>query len=243
MAVKGKLYGIGVGPGSPDLLTLKAADLLRKVPVIFVPVKADGDSSSAMKIISPFLALCNGQEIRELIFPMTRSFQYLEKGWKLAAEEVLAVLGEGKDAAFITLGDSVLYSTYTYLLDALMKLDPELAVETIPGVTSFSAAAALLNQALACGQESLAVVPAIRGMEYIKDVLGSIDNVVLLKVASLLDDVLDLLKELGRLDDAVFISRCGMPGQVILDNLALPVEIPRDYFSLILVRKEKGKNE
>ncbi|MEG3067573.1 MAG: hypothetical protein RQM95_04885 [Syntrophaceticus schinkii] len=70
-----------------------------------------------------------------------------------------------------------------------------------------------------------------------KNVLGSFENVVLLKVAPVLDDVLDILKELDRLDEAVFISRCGMPGQVMLDNLALPGEIPRDYFSLILVGK------
>jgi precorrin-2/cobalt-factor-2 C20-methyltransferase len=237
VTVKGKFYGIGVGPGSPDLLTLKAADLLRRVPVIFVPVKASGESSSAMKIIAPFLDLLDGQEIQELVFPMTRSFLDLKEGWKLAAEDVLTVLDEGKDAAFITLGDSVLYSTYAYLLDALLELEPDLAVETIPGITSFSAAAALFNRALACGKESLAVVPATRGVEFLKNVLGSFENVVLLKVASVLDDVLDILKELDRLDEAVFISRCGMPGQVMLDNLALPGEIPRDYFSLILVGK------
>ncbi len=243
MTVKGKLYGIGVGPGSPDLLTLKAADLLQRVPVIFVPVKAHGESSSAMKIISPFLDLLDGQEIRKLVFPMTRSSNDLREGWKQAAEDVLAVLSEGKDAAFITLGDSVLYSTYSYLLDALLKMEPDLAVETIPGITSFSAAAALFDRALACGRESLAVVPATRGMEFLKGVLGSFENVVLLKVASVLDDVLVLLKELGRLDDAVFISRCGMPGQVMLDNLALSEEIPRDYFSLILVGKGEHEDE
>lgn len=240
MTDRGKFYGIGVGPGSPDLLTLKAVDLLKRIPVIFVPVKVQGESSCAMEIIAPFL---DGQEVRELIFPMTRDTKELEKGWELAAEDVFAVLNEGKDAAFITLGDSVLYSTYTYLLDALLRIEPDLAVETIPGITSFSAAAALLNRALTCGQDALAVVPATRGMEFLKMALDNFENVVLLKVAPVLDEVLDLLRELGRLDDAVFISRCGMPGQVMLDNLSLPREIPRDYFSLILVGKVEQKDE
>ncbi len=240
MSVRGKLYGIGVGPGLPDLLTLKAVDLLRRVPVIFVPVKSKGDSSSAMQIISPFLEKMEGQEIKELVFPMTNSAQELEKGWNFAAEEVLQVLEEGKDAAFITLGDSSLYSTYAYLLEFLLKLQPDLVVETVPGITSFSAAAALLNRALVRGQESLAVLPANRGMEFLEVVLGSFENVVLLKVASVIDDVLDTLKKLGRLDEAVFISRCGMPGQLVLDNLSESVEIPKDYFSLILVGKVEG---
>lgn len=240
MTVKGRFYGIGVGPGSPGLLTLKAVDLLQRILVIFVPVRVHGESSSALEIISPFL---DGQEVRELVFPMTRDIKELKKGWELAAEEVHTVLDEGKDAAFITLGDSVLYSTYTYLLDALLKLEPDLAVETIPGITSFSAAAALSNRALTCGQDALAVVPATRGMEFLKVVLDNFENVVLLKVAPVLDDVLDLLKELGHLDDAVFISRCGMPGQVMLDNLALSREIPRDYFSLILVGKVEREDE
>ena len=236
MPVKGKFYGIGVGPGSPDLLTLKAADVLRKVPVIFVPVRVQGEVSRAQEIISPFL---DGQEIRELVFPMTRDSKDLEEGWKQAAEGVLSTLNEGQDAAFITLGDSVLYSTYSYLMDALLKLEPDLAVETISGITSFSAAAALFNRALTSGQEALAVVPATRGMEYLKVVLAAFENVALMKVGSVLDDVLDLLKDLGRLEDAAFISRCGMSGQVMLDNLASAQEVPRDYFSLILVGKGK----
>jgi len=234
VTVKGKFYGIGVGPGAPDLLTLKAAALLQRVPTVFVPVRERGESSTAMSIISPFVG---EQEVCELVFPMTKDAEELARGWELAAEQVLSVLREGKDAAFVTLGDSALYSTHAYLLEALLKLEPELAVETVPGITSFSAAAALFNCALTCGQDALAVVPATRGREYLKMVLSDFENVVLLKVGSVLDEILDLLQDCGRLGDAVYISRCGMPGQVMLDDLASGEEIPRDYFSLIIVRK------
>lgn len=238
MSKTGKLYGIGVGPGSPDLLTLKAVRILQEVPLIFVPRGERGERSRALEIISPFL---RDQEVREFVAPMTRDRSALDRMWRQAGEEVLAVLDEGKDAAFLTLGDSLLYSTYSYLLETLLRLRPGLEVETVPGIASFSAAAALCNRALCCGQESLAVVPATRGMGFLKEVLNTFENVVLLKVAPVFDELLALLAEVGRLDEAAYICRCGMEGQFLLGSLAAAAEVPRDYFSLVLVGNKKGR--
>jgi len=228
----GKLYGIGVGPGSLELLTLKAADILREVQVVFVPRGHSGEKSRALEIIAPLL---QNQEVRELEAPMTRDRSALDRMWQEAAKEVLAVLDEGRDAVFLTLGDSTLYSTYTYLLEALWRLRPGLAVETVPGVTSFSAAAALLNRALTTGQEGLAVVPATRGIDYLRKVLTTFENVVLLKVSPVFDEILALLRETGRLEDAAYACRCGMEDQFLAADLSAAGEVPRNYFSLILV--------
>ncbi|HHW41747.1 MAG TPA: precorrin-2 C(20)-methyltransferase [Syntrophomonadaceae bacterium] len=237
MSEKGRLYGIGVGPGDPDLLTLKAVRIIREAPVIFVPKGDTGEKSRALSIISPFLR--DGHELREITLPMTREPGALRRAWEEAAGEVIAVLDKGKDAVFVTLGDSTLYSTYYYLYEALRSRRPDLAVETVPGVSSFSAGAAVLNRALAVGRESLAIVPASRGMDFIRRVLAAFDCVVLLKVAPVLGEVINLLEELGRLEEAAYVCRCGMPGQFLKENLAGPGELPGDYFSLILVRGKR----
>jgi len=230
----GKLYGIGVGPGAADLLTLRAARLLGEVPVLFVPRGDAVDESRALSIISPLLR--GDQEVRSFTAPMTRDRLARDQAWAEAAAQVRSVLNTGRDAAFLTLGDSTLYSTFFYLLEALHRQQPSVAVETVPGITSFSAAAALLNRALTVGQEGLAVVPATRGAAYLRQVLTTFENVVLLKVGPVLDEVQALLAELGRLDDAAYVCRCGMPGQFLQESLASAAELPDDYFSLILVR-------
>jgi precorrin-2/cobalt-factor-2 C20-methyltransferase len=220
------------------LLTLRAVEILKKVSAVFVPKGDTGEESQALKIVAPFLSA--GQRVHEFTAPMTRDRRSLDRAWESAAGEVAAVLNEGRDAAFLTLGDSTVYSTYFYLLDALRKIMPDVDVETVPGITSFSAGAALLNRALTMGQESLAVVPATRGADFLRTVLTTFENVVLLKVAPVLEEVRSILEELGRLEDAAFVCRCGMADQFVCENLALAGELPDNYFSLILVGKKKS---
>jgi precorrin-2/cobalt-factor-2 C20-methyltransferase len=174
---------------------------------------------------------------------MTRDRCLRERAWDAAAAQVLAVLDDGRDAAFLTLGDSTLYSTFFYLLEALRRQRPGIEVETVPGITSFSAAASLLNRALTIGQEGLAVVPATRGVDYLRQVLSIFENVVLLKVAPVLAEVQTLLAELGRQGDAAYVCRCGMDGQIIMDSLVGAGELPDDYYSLILVRRAGSSQE
>lgn len=234
MSEKGRLFGLGVGPGDVELLTLKAVRVLREVPVIFVPRGDTGERSQAYAIISSFTK--PGQEIRENTFPMTSKTGALQKAWEEIAGEIIEVLDSGRDAAFVTLGDSTLYSTYYYVFEIIQKKRPDLVVETIPGISSFSAGAAALNRALAMGRESLAVVPATRGVDHLKRILTEFDCVVLMKVAPHLQEILAVLEELGRLQEAAYICRFGMPGQFLMNNLAEAGELPGDYFSLILVR-------
>jgi precorrin-2/cobalt-factor-2 C20-methyltransferase len=234
---RGKLYGIGLGPGNPQLLTLKAVQVLQDVAVIFVPRSDSREASLAREVVAPFIN--PNHQVQEFVFPMTAVPHKREKALREIALSIAGVLDEGRDAAFVTMGDSTLYSTFFYLLKELKKIRSDLEVETVPGITSFSAAAALLNRALAVGQESLAVIPATANEQFLYQVLSAFDNVVLLKVAPVLQRVLGILAELGRLEESAFVCRCGLTDQLLVDNLATAGDLPEDYFSLILVSRSR----
>ncbi|HEY9072563.1 MAG TPA: precorrin-2 C(20)-methyltransferase, partial [Desulfobaccales bacterium] len=147
----GTLYGIGVGPGDPDLITLKAVRLLQHVPHIFASCSTKNSYSLALNIVRPHL---NGAGIEHLPFPMTKEPQVLKEAWEKNAARVLEVLNSGSDAAFITLGDPLTYSTFGYLLKTLKRLNPEVQAVTVPGITSYAAAAARTHIPLTEGEES-----------------------------------------------------------------------------------------
>ena len=143
--MKGEFYGIGVGPGSPDLLTIRATQVLQMVDVVCVPRSSAENELVALHIAKPYIP--QATEIVEISTPMTRDKAVLEAEWQRGAEKIAAYLQDGKKVAFITIGDAMLFSTYTYLLKRVQALAPEAAVESIPGITSFAAAAAHLNVA------------------------------------------------------------------------------------------------
>jgi len=233
--VKGKLYGIGVGPGDPELITLKASRILGQVPVIFLPRSAADKDSVAFGIVRDFVP--ETTTLVDLILPMSSDPDVLSQGWRTAAAKMATYLKEGRDGAFITLGDSVLFSTFTYLVRALRELDPELVVETVPGVTSFSACAAGLNISLAEGDETVAVFPVVGEAVDVRGVLERFDNIVLMKVAGQLGEVIDLLQEQGLDQQTVFASRCSTDKQRYVFDLESLRGEKRDYLSLMLVKK------
>ncbi len=136
----GTLYGIGIGPGDPELITLKAARLIGACPILFVPKARTAAESVALAIARPLVG--PETQIRELVFPMTADAKELAEKWDAAALCVAEVLATGEDACFLTLGDPLLYSTYLYLLRALRKRLPELKAVTVPGIMAFGAVAA-----------------------------------------------------------------------------------------------------
>ena len=235
-SVLGTFYGIGVGPGDPELLTLKAAKLLHEVDIVCLPKSKEGADSVAKKVAGPHLRA--QARLVEISTPMVRDTALLEEQWQKGAEEIAGFLKQGLSVAFITIGDSMLYSTYTYLMARVRRLLPEAPIECVPGVTSFSAAAAYLQEALAEGAEKLAVVPAIENPEEIRDVLERFSNAVLMKVAGQYDAIVTVLEELQLLDKAVLISRLGYPEQRICHDLASLRGQKLDYLSLILVKQE-----
>ncbi|OPX90680.1 precorrin-2 C(20)-methyltransferase [Pelotomaculum sp. PtaB.Bin117] len=235
----GKLYGLGVGPGDPELITLKALRVLQQVPVVAVPVSRHGEDSLALAVAKPHLR--SEQEIMNLQMPMSRNRDCLQKAWDSAAGKLLEKLGEGLDVAFLTLGDASLYSSYSYLVEKVGELDPKVEIETIPGITSFAAAAARLNLPLAKGDELLAVVPLLEEPEVLGKLLPHFSNMVLMKVARRYDELVRVLKESGRAENAVFISRCGLDGEIISRDLEAETGRKHDYLSAIIVKGAESK--
>ncbi len=234
----GTLYGIGVGPGDPELITLKALKVLERTPHIFASTSSKNTYSLALNIVRSHL---NGACVEHLPFPMTREPEVLQEAWDKNARRVLEVLAAGSDAAFITLGDPLTYSTFGYLLKTIKRFDPTVRVITIPGITSYHAAAALTHTPLSEGEESFFVVSGAMGAAKLREVIDKTDNIVLLKTYRHYDDILATLEEMGLTDRAVCISRCGLDGETVVEDLRALKGRPLPYLSMIIIKK-KGKS-
>lgn len=223
----GKLYGVGVGPGDPELITLKAVKILERVHVVLVP--SGKGESIAFDIAKPYIK----GEVLKLEFPMTRERDILESVWDENAKKIKKLLVDGRDVAFITLGDPMIYSTYIYVIERLEGFK----IETIPGVTSFSAAASKLKMPIARGNRPFAVVPA-EDEKTMKKILDDFESVVLMKVSGNYDRTVDLLKAGGF--KAGLIIRGGHEDEEVTFDLEKYRRKKLDYLSLIIGRKVGG---
>lgn len=240
---QGRLYLVGVGPGDPELMTIKAARVLQNAPVWIAP-KARGNGSSLALRIARNQVEVNGKEIQELHFPM-KKIRLNEKpdpealrGWKQAADIVLAHLDRGLDVAFPTLGDPALYSTAFYLLTTLQESRPEIQVSIIPGITAMAACSAHVCSPLGLGDDVVSIIPAAFDDERLREILITFDAVVLMKVHRRMAKIITLLDELGLTDKAVLIERCGLEGQTIYTDIRQALDRDLHYFSTLLVRKK-----
>lgn len=232
--MNGKLYGIGVGPGAADLLTLRAVHVLGEVDVILAAASPRNDYSTALQTAMPHVN--PDAEILRLEFPMTRDRGTLEDAWNVAARRTAEVLRSGRSAAFLTIGDPLVYSTFGYLMRTLNALAPELEVEVVPGITSFQAAAARTRTVLCEGHETLLILPGINDAEGLEQGLAFADNSVILKAYKNFPAIRAALDGAGCLDSAVFASRVYLDGELISREVAELPETP-PYLSLVLARK------
>ncbi|WP_419787442.1 precorrin-2 C(20)-methyltransferase [Pseudodesulfovibrio sp.] len=234
MSEKGILYGIGVGPGDPELLTLKAVRALGEVDVIFAAASTKNDYSTALSIAQPHLRA--DVRIEQLGFPMTKDKDALEEAWRENARIVHEVLDQGLNGAFITLGDPLTYSTYGYLQRTLLEMDHNVRLQAIPGITSFHAAAARIGLVLAESSESLLITSGVADPEVLERQLDVADNAVILKAYKNFEEIRATLKRLRLGDKTVLVSRLGMEGESILMDINDAPSRPH-YFSLALVKK------
>jgi len=233
--MKGIFYGIGVGPGDPDLLTLKAYKVLEKVDLVCIPKSRMEKESVALNIVEK--ALERKLDILELHFPMTKDQAELARNWDSNTEKIVEQLNQGKSVALITIGDPLLYSTYSYVMKRILKNHPEIKVETIPGISSAFACASELNVILTEEEESLGIVPANADKEYLLKAIQSFDNLFLMKVAKSYDLILEILEEVNFHGQAYLISRCGHPDQLITSNLQEMKGKEIHYLSSMLIKK------
>jgi len=233
----GTFYGIGVGPGYTKYLTLQARDVIEKVRYLFYPRGNATDESLALNTIEPFMR--KDTQVEELMFPMTTDRNQLEYYWNLNAKKVADILKTGADVAFVTLGDATLYSTYIYIVKTLKELLPTVPIETIPGISAFSAAAAMINQSIGEGKGRVAILPVNRDVSNVQDALENFDTIVLMKVGSKLNRVVKLLEEMKLIDNAVLLSYIGTEDERVERDLKKFRNQTLGYMTLVLVKKNE----
>lgn len=233
---KGTFYGLGVGPGDPDLITLKAYKVLQTADVIITPTKKMGKPSIAYQIVEAHIT--PSAEIIEMSFPMislSKERDTLEKQWKENADAIEAMLNAGKNVVFLTLGDPMVFSTYSYIMEFLQKR--EIEIVTLSGIPSFCNLAAQVNIPLTQGEESLAVVAMTQPIEEIRAILDTHKNIVVMKVSADNRTMAEELIARGLEKSFVLVSNIGMDNQTIIRDIeVLKGKIP--YLSTLLIKKD-----
>ncbi|MFW6054355.1 MAG: precorrin-2 C(20)-methyltransferase [Thermodesulfobacteriota bacterium] len=232
---KGILYGVGVGPGDPELITLKAVRVLKEAQVVFAAASSNNQHSLAVQIAAAHLK--QGTDVRLLSFPMTKDKEMTIPAWQKNAREIKEELDLGKNAAFLTLGDPMTYSTFGYILKQMQGIDPEADIRSVPGICSHQAAAARLNTPLVEDEESLVITSGALGGERLRGISRCVENVVLFKAYRNTRDINDAMEETGFLKNSVAVSHCGRQEEQIIKNVRdLETRAP-DYWTLVLAKK------
>lgn len=230
----GKLYGVGIGPGDPRYLTLRAADVLRSADVIFTVISRNASSSVSRSVVE---SLRPRGEIRLQMFSMSRDRATREAQVQANADAIIDELRAGRDCAFATLGDAMTYSTFGYVLDRIRKAIPGVEVEIVPGVTSFATLAAKAETVLVENGEQLRVIPSFRS-----DMAESLDfpkgsTTILLKTYRSRAALLDRLAREENVE-ILYGEHLTMEGQTLLTDPDTIRERPEEYLSLIMVKKQ-----
>ena len=212
----GTLYGLGVGPGDPELITVKAFRKLKESPVIAYPKKRKGSKSYAQRIIDVYITP-GEKEMLGLVFPMTKDPVILEREWTKTVELVWEKLKTGKDVAFVTEGDPLLYSTFIHMMNLFKERYPEVKIQTVPGISSINGAASRLGIALAEGDDHVAIIPARDDYETMKKAIVENDCVIFIKVAKVMDLMLSIFHEIDLVEKASVVTKVTSDEEIVWD--------------------------
>jgi precorrin-2/cobalt-factor-2 C20-methyltransferase len=235
----GIFYGIGVGPGDPDLITLKAVKILSRVDIVYAAASTKNNHSLAVNIAEQHIP--EHTAVKLLRFPMTRDKNETRNAWRSHARTILEDIQAGRNVAFLTLGDSMTYSTFGYLMKQVQIIAPEVEIQTVPGIASYQAAAARLNTPLVEGEESLMVVSGAKGGNRLRELAGKPENVVFMKAYRNVGDIKDAIDEVGTYPTSVGIKNCSHPDEEIIPDIDELRERLPDYWTLIIA-KQNSKN-
>lgn len=231
------VYGVGVGPGDPELITAKARRILREVDVVFAPTGGATSRSLAAQI-----AITAGVEpsrITSLLFPMTRDEDRLDKAWDRAAAQVAKAIAHGADAAFVTLGDPAIYSTWTYLREALLRRCPSLTVKAVPGIMAMNAAAATLGVALVEKGERLALLPLPEPVDLLDRYRDLFEILAIYKIGARVDLLRDYLEARDLSACSHLVVGVGLAEEWAGSFAELPPH-PDGYLSCAFIRTRGG---
>lgn len=238
--MNGIFYGVGVGPGDPELITLKAINIIKKADVIFAPKTDKNNKSIVLNIVRKYIK--DSTEIIIQTFPMTIKRIKKEEAWERNKDEILNSLKDGKSVVFVTLGDPMIYSTYIYILKLLKK--DKYPIITIPGIPSFCDIASKSNIALSEGDEILRIVPATIEESELDDAINSKDNLVIIKVYKNKDLIIDKFAKAKNIDELVMINNSGLPNQEIFIGInEIKSKNKISYLSTLIVKKKNKKKE
>jgi precorrin-2/cobalt-factor-2 C20-methyltransferase len=232
--VSGVLTGVGVGPGDPDLLTCKGRDVLLEADVLFVPVAATDELGYAERVVTAHVP--HATPITRLVFSVTAGTAERDASWARAAARVADVVAHGRHAAFATIGDPNVYSTFSHLARQVRDLVPSVTVRTVPGITAMQDLAARSGTVLLERDERLALLPFTAGPDHVRRALTDADTVVLYKGGRRLPEVRALIEESGRADHAVFGARLGLEHEDV--RAGLP-DGAAPYLSTVVVTRQR----
>ena len=231
--MQGTFYGIGVGPGDPDLLTMKAIEVIHEADVIIAPKSEKKGDSTALTIATPHLK--PGAEVLHMVFPMVYQPEALTGAWAENRRVLGELLDAGKNVAFLTLGDPMFYSTYIYVF--LLLKDAGYPVKTVPGVPAFCAIASHVGYPLVEGDDVLSIVPATADEKTMEAIMKASNNVVLMKMSRNFDGIVDKLKENGLAENAIMVTKCGLADEQIVTDVTGVAAEDVNYLSTILTRR------
>lgn len=240
-----KLFCVGCGPGDPELLTVRAVNLIKNAEVIFAPTAREGKPSIALSVVEQYID--RPTKTVSLVFPMVKDRESLRDYWKRNADEIAGAVRSGKKVVYLTVGDPALYSTWIYIHRELKKSHRDIEVEIVPGVASMFAIAARAKISLAEGDETVAVVPACYDMERVKKTANACDTMIFLKDGRYFDSVIEMLAQAGFPDNAniAIAQDVSEEGEILemkrLSELRGKKGPTEKYFSIMVAKKNAGR--
>ncbi|HET6591190.1 MAG: precorrin-2 C(20)-methyltransferase [Candidatus Nitrosocosmicus sp.] len=238
------LYCVGCGPGDPELITIKAINLIKNADIIFTPTARENKPSVALSIVGMYIP--KEAEVRQLIFPMTKDAAKLKESWEKNAREISEEIRSGKKAVYLTVGDPSLYSTWIYIHKEIQSNYNDIKVEIVPGITSIFSFSAELKTPVGEGEEIIGIIPACYNLDRLKTAAECCDTLVFLKDGRYFNSVIDILMESNFPDDSdVYIAqdvstKSGSLQKRKLADIARNKNENNDkYFSIMIAKKKK----
>ena len=236
------LIGIGVGPGDPELLTVKAVKAIQNADIIMCPASKEDRPSIALSVVDSLIDKSKNQEIVKLIFPMTKDKDVLEETWKRNAKIMAETVQSGKNVVYLTVGDPFLYSTWIYMHKDLTEKYPEMNISVIPGIVSMFTFASKVGVSIAEGAEKVAIIPSCYDLSSVKEIAKNSESMIFLKDGRYFDQVIEVLKESGFPDNSMFAigQDLGTENEIIRKMTLGEVNddtLTTKYFSILVVKR------